>query len=218
MMTETGHEPDERLSERTCAGCRTREARDELLRFAHVVFPSPGGASDPAAPTPAIVPDFGGKLGGRGIWVHPRTACLRKAVRGGFARALRSAVTVDFDELRAQVAGQLKRRVTGLLLAAKRRRAVALGTDASRMALKGHGAACTAHLLLVAKDAAGRRDDIIADATERSVAVVELSSKGELGQLTGKDELGYLAVLDFQIAREICDSARWLAGLAAEDG
>ncbi len=194
------------MSERTCAGCRTKEARDELLRCAHV----PGH-------TPAIVPDFAGRLGGRGVWVHPRAACLRKAVRGGFARAVRSAVVVDFDELRGQFAGQLQRRVTGLLLAAKRRRGLALGTDATRLALKGDGAACTAHVLLVAKDAAGRRDDIIADATERGLAVIELSTKRELGQLTGKDELGFLAVLDLQIGREIADSARWLAGLA-EDG
>ncbi|HEY6879839.1 MAG TPA: DUF448 domain-containing protein [Polyangiales bacterium] len=206
MMTEQEQKPDERLSERTCAGCRTREARDELLRFAYL----PGHA-------PVIVPDLQGKLGGRGIWAHPRAACLRKAVRGGFARAVRSAVEVDFDALRAQVAGQLGRRVTGLLLAAKRRRALAMGSDAVRLAMKDGRAACTAHFLLVAKDAAGRREDIIADATERRLAVIELSTKQELGQLTGKDELGYLAVLDLQIGREIADTARWLAGLA-EDG
>jgi predicted RNA-binding protein YlxR (DUF448 family) len=205
MMTEQD-ESQERLAERTCAGCRTREARDELLRFAYL----PGH-------TPAVVPDLQGKLGGRGIWSHPRAACLRKAVRGGFSRAVRSAVEVDFDQLHAQVAGQLSRRVTGLLLAAKRRRALAMGTDAVRMALNKTGAACTAHFLLVAKDAAGRREDIIADATERRLAVIELSTKRELGQLTGKDELGTLAILDLQIGREIADTARWLAGLS-EDG
>jgi hypothetical protein len=201
-MSEQENGPDDRLSERTCAGCRTREARDELLRCAHL----PGH-------TPAVVPDLLGKLGGRGIWVHPRATCLRKAVRGGFSRAARAAVEVDFDELRAQVAGQLSRRVTGLLLAAKRRRALAMGTDAVRLAMS----ACTAHFLLVAKDAAGRREDIIADATERRLAVIELSTKQQLGQLTGKDELGFLAVLDLQIGREIADTARWLAGLS-EDG
>jgi predicted RNA-binding protein YlxR (DUF448 family) len=207
MMTEQAQGPEERpISERTCAGCRVREDRDELLRFAHVPDHDQ-----------ALVPDFAGRLGGRGLWVHPRTSCLRKAVRGGFARALRSAVEVSFDELRAQSSALLERRVGGLLLAAKRRRALALGTDAVRLALKDSRSACTAHFLLVAKDAAGRREEIIADATERSVAVIELSTKRSLGQLTGKDELGYLAVLDLQIGREIADSARWLAGLA-EDG
>jgi ribosomal protein L7Ae-like RNA K-turn-binding protein len=134
-------------------------------------------------------------------------------VRGGFARAVKGQVEIDFSDLRQQSKGQLERRLQGLLLAAKRRRAVALGTDATRLAV----AACTAHLILVAKDAAGRREDIVAYATERSVPVIELSNKEELGHLTGKDTLGLLAVLDLQIAREISDSARWLAGLS-EDG
>jgi uncharacterized protein len=205
MMTaahEHERDTEEPAPERTCAGCREHAERAALLRFAHV----PGHQ-------PVIVPDFSGRLGGRGVWVHPRADCLKRAVRGGFARALRGQVELDFSVLREQARGQLKRRLQGLLLAAQRRRALALGTDATRLAV----AACTAHLLLVAKDAAGRRDDIVAFATERSVQVIELSTKDELGHLTGKDSLALLAVLDDQIAREISDSARWLAGLS-EDG
>ena len=47
----------------------------QILRFAHV----PGHE-------PSLVPDFAGRLGGRGTWVHPRGSCLKRAVRGGFAR------------------------------------------------------------------------------------------------------------------------------------
>jgi len=199
---EVSDEAAESESERTCAGCRTRDARDELLRFVHVPdF------------TPSLVADLAGRLGGRGVWVHPRTACLRRAVRGGFARALKTKVEIEVEALQTQGVLQLNRRIYGLLLAAHRRRQLALGTDAARLAL----AACTARLLLVAKDAAGRRDEIVAHARERSVQVIELSSKDELGRLTGKDTLALLAVLDGQIAREIADSARWLAGLS-EDG
>lgn len=189
-------------TERTCAGCRARDDREVLLRFAHL----PGH-------DPAIVPDFATKLGGRGIWVHPRASCLKRAVRGGFARAVRGQVTCDFEALRETASGQIVRRLSGLLAAARRRRGLALGTDAVRLAL----AACTAQLLLVAKDAAGRRDELIAHATERRVTVIELSTKDELGRLTGKETLGLLAVLDVRIAREIADSARSLAGLS-EDG
>ena len=189
-------------AERTCAGCRVRDDREVLLRFAHV----PGHE-------PSLVPDFAGRLGGRGTWVHPRGSCLKRAVRGGFARALRTQISVDFAELKQLAEGQITRRLDGLLSAAKRRRGLALGTDAVRLAL----AACTAHLLLVAKDAAGRRDELIAHATERRVTVIELSNKEELGRLTGKETLGLLAVLDVRIAREIADSARSLAGLS-EDG
>jgi len=195
-------EADGTAPERTCVGCRAHEERTKLLRFVHV-----------PSHVPAMVPDFTERLGGRGIWLHARGACLKRAVRGGFARALRQQVDVDFAELRTLASGQIERRLRGLLMAAQRRRAVALGTDATRLAL----AACAAHLLLVAKDAAGRRDELVSHATERSVPVIELSTKDELGRLTGKDSLGLLAVLDAQIAREIADSARWLAGLS-EDG
>jgi len=202
-MTTDQHERDDTSApERTCAGCREHDLRGALLRFAHV----PGHE-------PAVVPDFAQKLGGRGIWVHARGACLKRATRGGFARSLKMQVDVDFVTLSEQTRAQIERRVQGLLLAAQRRRQLALGTDATRLAV----AACTAHLLLVAKDAAGRRDDIVALATERSVQVIELSTKDELGHLTGKDSVALLAVLDQRIAREIADAARWLAGLS-EDG
>lgn len=188
--------------ERTCAGCRAHEARTKLLRFVHV-----------PEHVPVMVPDIMARLGGRGVWVHARAACLKRAVRGGFSRALRQQVTVELSDLQQLAGSQIERRLSGLLLAAQRRRKLALGTDAARMAV----AACAAHLLLVAKDAAGRRAELVSHATERGVPVIELSTKDELGRLLGKDTLGLLAVLDGQIAREFADSARWLAGLS-EDG
>jgi uncharacterized protein len=188
--------------ERTCAGCRAHAERSELLRFVDVPDHEP-----------RLLPDLGAQLPGRGVWVHPQSSCLRRAVQSGFARSLRQRVDVDYATLRVLACTQLERRLRGLLLAALRRRAIALGTDAVRLAL----AACAAHLLLVAKDAAGRRNELIAYANERSVPVIELSTKEELGRLTGKDTLGFFAVLDSQIAREIANSARWLAGLS-EDG
>lgn len=197
-----GDEAEGAMAERTCAGCRAHDDRDDLLRFVHIPNHDP-----------SIIPDFAARLGGRGLWVHPRGACLKKAARGGFSRALRAQVTVDYDALRAQAEVQIMRRLEGLVLAARRRRGLALGTDAVRLAL----AACTAHVLLVAKDAAGRRDELIAAATERRVTVIEVSTKEELGRLTGKETLGLLAILDFRIAREIAESARSLAGLS-EDG
>jgi predicted RNA-binding protein YlxR (DUF448 family) len=188
--------------ERTCAGCREHSPREALLRFCHV----------PDLPS-ELVPDFSNKLGGRGVWVHFRHACLHKAVRGGFARALRRAVKVDIQLLTSQAGQQIDRRIQGLVGAAVRRRQVALGTDAVISAL----AACTPPLLLVAKDAAGRREDVVALAAQRRVPVLEVFDKDTLGSLTGKAALSFIAVLDDQFAREIVESARWLAGLS-EDG
>lgn len=201
--------------ERSCAGCRTRDTNAALLRIAH--FPDADG--------PVLVPDLSHRLGGRGAWVHPRKACVASALRGGFARALKCSVRVDAAELLAPARMQLARRIEGLLAAARRRGWLAQGTDAVLAAL-GYGspargrpstAPCRVSLLLVAKDAAGRRNELVTRASEWRVEVVELFDKAELGRLSGKQELGFVAVLEPRIAREVADSARWLAGLS-EDG
>ena len=188
--------------ERTCAGCRAVVARDQLVRFVHV-----------EDHTPVMVPDVGSKLGGRGVRVHPTRSCLSKAVRGGFARSLKRAIAVDGAELEVLLRAQYVRRLEGLILAALRRRQAALGTDAVRESLL----AGAVSLLLVAKDAAGRRDEICARADERGVQVVEAGDKSQLGRLAGKESLGLIAVLDGDIAREIAATARALGGLS-EDG
>lgn len=192
------------VPERTCAGCRAIDARDALFRLA--VVADEGHVM--------LVPDLHGKLGGRHVSVHPRKSCVDLAARrGGFARALRREVRVDPAALAATMSEQVVRRVEGLVLSCMRRRVVALGTDAVLMALKG-GAV---HLLLVAKDAAGRREDLLEESHKRQVVALELSDKSGLGRLTGRATLGVLAILDRQMAREISVCARWLAGLS-EDG
>jgi predicted RNA-binding protein YlxR (DUF448 family)/ribosomal protein L30E len=188
--------------ERTCAGCRGVVEREELVRFVYV-----------PDYVPCLVPDLGARLSGRGVRVHPTRACLSKAVRGGFARSMRRAISVELSELESALRGQIDRRLEGLLLAALRRRQVALGTDAVREALL----AGAVRLLLVAKDAAGRRDELCARAAERGVQVVEAGDKSQLGRLAGKESLGLIAVLDGDIAREIAATARALGGLS-EDG
>jgi predicted RNA-binding protein YlxR (DUF448 family) len=211
--------------ERSCAGCRTRDTGASLLRVAY--FPDT---------SPVLVPDLSHRLGGRGAWVHPRQTCVKSALRGGFARAFKCGVQVDAAELLLPARAQLVRRIEGLLAAARRRGWLAQGTDAVLAAL-GHGspgprhvsnhgapgrgrpsaAPCRVSLLLVAKDAAGRRNELVTRASEWRVEVVELFDKAELGRLSGKQELGFVAVLEPRIAREVADSARWLAGLS-EDG
>jgi predicted RNA-binding protein YlxR (DUF448 family)/ribosomal protein L30E len=201
-VLSVNEEPSSQASERTCAGCRAVVARGELVRFVHV-----------PEHTPCLIPDVGGSFPGRAVSVHPTRACLSKAVRGGFARSLKCAVQVEAPDLEGLLRGQLERRLDGLLLAAMRRRKVALGTDAVREALP----AGAVRLLLVAKDAAGRRDELSAQADERGVPVVEAGDKHRLGRLAGKEYLGLIAVLDGAIAREIAATARALGGLS-EDG
>lgn len=185
--------------ERTCAGCRQRDARSALLRFAVT-----RGA-------PELVPDPRRRLPGRGVSVHPSRDCVRLAVeRGGFARALGTKPAVGVDSLCAQAAAQYARRFGGLLLAARRSGALAVGTEAVRRAL----ASAAPPLLLVAEDAAGRRQEIAEQAARLGGHCVVFGTKEELGRLLGRDEVGVLAILDEGLAREVAATAARATELA----
>ena len=76
------------MPQRTCAGCRQRASKTELVRVVRV---GDSIAADRAARAP-----------GRGGYVHPTPACVDAAVlRGGLARALRASVP-------AEAAGRLR--------------------------------------------------------------------------------------------------------------
>lgn len=177
---------------RTCAGCRSRDARDALLRFAI------------RADEPRLVPDPQRRLPGRGVSVHPTRRCVEAAVRkGGLARALRAPVGVSPEALCALAASRYAERVRGLLLAASRHKVLALGTGAVRDAIRQR----VAQLVLVASDAAGRREEIEAAAERLDHRVVVFGTKAGLGAVFGRAELGVLAVLDAGIAREVAATA-----------
>jgi predicted RNA-binding protein YlxR (DUF448 family) len=202
-MTTTEHAPapsedttHERGPVRTCVGCRTRAPKEELLRL----VPAPDGA-----PGPELVVDLLGKLPGRGISLHPRRPCLEAAVkRGGIAHALRRAPRSDASSLARAIADRLSQRALAIVTAARGARAVVLGTEAVREALAGGDLA----LLLVASDAEGRRDELIAQ-TQRAgrEAIVlttgETQTKAELGKMFGRDELAVIGVTDPRIAEQV---------------
>lgn len=177
-----------KTSARMCAGCRQRDERDALVRFA--VCPE----------APFLVADPTRKLGGRGVSVHATRACLEAAARrGGFARALGKKVSVDPNELAEQLLTRLDARVRGLLLAAARTRNIALGTDAVRGVLGDQ----RIQLLLVANDAAGRREELTRAADRLGRACAVFGTKQTLGQLFRREALGVIAILDVGIGQEI---------------
>ena len=80
-----GHAP-----QRTCAGCRARDAKGAMLR----VVRRPDGA---------IAADPSGRAPGRGAYVHRVPVCVETALAlGGLARALRAGVT---DEAAGRLRG-----------------------------------------------------------------------------------------------------------------
>src|SRR5271166_4942291 len=105
---------------RTCVGCGLPDDPSEMVRLVvaddQVVFDLAGGAF------------------GRGAHVHARPECLAKAPRG-LARSFKRA-PIDVVELGARLAAACDRRMTGLVLAARRSGGLAIGADAALSALR----------------------------------------------------------------------------------
>lgn len=105
-----------RTAIRTCAGCRQRDARDCLLRFARTVD------------TDRIAPDIRRRAPGRGVSVHPRKSCIVRAVKSGaFRRAFPATPGPAAGELVASAAEQYRLRIEQLLAIARRNRRLLCG-------------------------------------------------------------------------------------------
>ncbi len=189
-MHHTDTRNDNKRSERTCAGCGRADAVDALLR---VVL---GGPLENHSFE--IVVDVAGGAFGRGAHVHPSPDCIAKACKTGFARSFKCKVQVNVAEFSAQIEDAYDRRVTGLVLGARRAGHLAIGQDAACDALaKG------AVLAVVACDAgsvAGK--EIVSRAAAEGRAVV-WKDKAALGKLFGRDEVGIFAVTNAGVGQAI---------------
>jgi predicted RNA-binding protein YlxR (DUF448 family) len=141
--------------------------------------------------------DLAGGAFGRGAHLHARPSCLEKAPRG-LSRAFRRDLRLDPKELGDRLLAACARRTGGLLLAARRVHAVAVGSDASLDALRGG-----APLAIVAVDAGA-----VASSAEVARAVAEgravaWSTKAELGALLGAESVAICAVRHDRIAAEL---------------
>jgi predicted RNA-binding protein YlxR (DUF448 family) len=167
---------------RTCVGCGKRDEP-----FAMVRLTAAGGEVlfDERSPR------------GRGAHLHPLAACIRRAPRG-LVRAFKGDVRVQSGQLGERLVAFCERRMVGLLLAARRRRALAIGTEAATLAMREG-----AHLALVAVDAGSvcRRAEVEdAIAAGRAIA---WKTKSELGDLLGVEAVALCAVRDPRIATEL---------------
>ena len=82
-----------KIPQRQCMGCRERKEKRELIR----VVRSPEGE---------ISLDFRGKANGRGAYVCPDAACLKKAIKSkAIERAFETAIP---EEIYAQLAAQME--------------------------------------------------------------------------------------------------------------
>lgn len=179
-------------SSRACAGCRQTDARDVLLRFV--------AGGDP----PQLAPDIRRRAQGRGVSVHARFRCVDAAVRNGalkrgFGPVGSELPTLSSKDLSHIAASQYLRRAEGLMLAGKRSRNLALGTEAVRQALAAH----SVQLLVVAEDAEGDREALVATAERLGRDCLVWNNREELGRLFGRALLSIVGVLDAGIATEL---------------
>ncbi len=202
MLGVMGRTERDRPSRRMCAGCGSRTERDDLVRL--VVGPS----------APFVAVDLGRRLGGRGVSVHPKKACIRSAtLRGGLARALRGVAQVEPETIERMIVQQFERRALGLLSSAQRARSLAVGADAVRSALKAN----QGDLLIRAKDSRGRGDELARAATALGCATATWGTKASVGDAFGRSELGVVLVTDRGIARAVLDCLSHVEALS-EDG
>ena len=169
---------------RTCAGCReVTDARDESLdRLVRVVL----------GPSGEAVPDLSGSGFGRGAWVHPREACIAKALPRGFSKSMKGTVTTSVAEFVSALRAQAERRAYSLIGSAFRARKAAAGSTAVRDAFT----AGQVKLVLVATDARAAAETPWVDALVVSGKARAFGSKELLGRVIGRPETGVIAILD----------------------
>jgi predicted RNA-binding protein YlxR (DUF448 family) len=186
--------------ERTCVGCGLRDAASAMVRLVvaedEVVFDLAGGAF------------------GRGAHLHARPDCIEKAPRG-LARTFKRDPKVDARELAGRLSAACDRRMSGLLMAARRTNMLAVGADASLEAIRRG-----APLAVVAVDAGKIAQTLEVQGAVAEGRVIAWKAKNELGALLGEEAVAICAVRHAGIASElkVLRAAADAAAVATREG
>jgi predicted RNA-binding protein YlxR (DUF448 family) len=176
---------------RTCVGCGERIDTDHEPLIRLIVGPDRGIAVDP-----------GNGGFGRGAHLHARPECLSRAVQRGLSRAAKGPVHLAGEPLTAASLAQairqaMDRRIQGLVSAAVRSKAVAIGADAvSGVCSRGEAA-----LVLVACDAAAGAELPEVQAAIAGGRAAAWGTREALGALAGGRREQGVAVLAITSAR-----------------
>jgi predicted RNA-binding protein YlxR (DUF448 family) len=186
--------------ERTCVGCGLRDAASAMVRLVvaedEVVFDLAGGAF------------------GRGAHLHSRPECIAKAPRG-LAKAFKRELKLDAGELAARLSAACDRRMSGLMLAARRTNVLAVGADASLEAIRRG-----APLAVVAVDAGKIAQTLEVQGAAAEGRAIAWKAKSELGALLGEEAVAICAVRHPGIASElkVLRAAADAAAVATREG
>jgi len=171
-------------STRTCVGCGLRDDARSTLRLAvagrEVVF------------------DLAGGTFGRGAHVHAKPSCIAKAPRALARSFQREGLSVTAVELGERLVAACDRRMVGLLLAARRTGAVAIGGNAATDAIERRGA-----FAIIAVDAGRVAASTEVDRATREGRAIAWKTKRELGALLGEEAVAICAVCHAGIAAEL---------------
>jgi hypothetical protein len=162
-------------------------------------------------------------VAGRGAWLHARPQCIERAVRGGFARSFRQAVSVSAEQVYTLIRIAAERRFAGLVQAARSGRHLLFGRDMVRSALQlprelatresGRSGPDAAHehtaarssvqLVILAEDAGslGREDFVQRLAAEGKLQI--WGCKEQHGQALGRGEVAILALTEIGLAAQV---------------
>lgn len=188
---------------RRCVASGEVLPKERLLRFV-------------VGPEGELVPDPGGKLPGRGLWLQPDPAMIRRAVsRGLFSKAARAKVKVP-DDLRERVAALERRRLLELLGLARRAGLAVAGFDKVKAAIERDRVA----LLFEATDgAANGRERLTALLAHRAaeVPVLAVFEATELGRALGRDHAVHVAIAPGGLADRLLPAAERVLRLSADD-
>lgn len=198
-MSRGGRSDPHDAPQRRCIVTRQSGDTARLIRF----VPGPDGQ---------VVPDIGGKLPGRGMWVTADAAILQQAVaRGAFARAARQPVTAPAD-LVAMTEAALARRVVELISLARKAGQAVAGFEKVRAALESGWAS----VLVQARDgSAGQTAKLRPPAGEHN-RIACLTSR-ELGLAFGRENVIHGALAGGGLCRRVVEEAARLEGFRGID-
>jgi predicted RNA-binding protein YlxR (DUF448 family) len=161
-------------------------------------------------PARELLPDPGGRLPGRGLWLRPQEAVLAKALKqGAFARAARGPVTVPAD-LRERVAASLRGRLKDFLGLARRGGVAVAGREAVLEWLRAGRVA----LLVQASDGSLAERERLQGG--HALPVVLALTAAELGAVFGRERAVHVAVAPGGLAEALRTEAARLAGFVPE--
>jgi len=184
---------------RRCIVTRQVLPKERLIRFV-------------IGPARELVPDLGGRLPGRGLWLVAQEDVLRKALKtGAFAKAARGSVGVPGD-LGALVVSGLRQRLRDFLGFARRSGEAVAGREAVLDWLR-HGKVA---LLIQASDGSqAERSKLVGG---RELPVLTPLTAAELGGIFGRDRAVHVAVSPGRMVSPLQAEAARLAGFEPAAG